>query len=241
MKIGITQFLNGSITPINHLRGLPVQAIGNFPDSCKIPALLCLYSQFLRNPAKPKRIAPQSNPKRVIEGLFFVRTANWPSHDALRPYPLLYGCNYTLKSPVELWFPATLKWHLHDLQRTALLIPHLDQVSSWKSRLMNDAVTIVVFHVSRQQGQALLHVRQQLRLKAGPDFYRVISSDLMRPFNASRKSRTSLPARRRACPAPSRYGGRVPRVTLVLPLDATLPRPGVRSRRARPENFSASR
>ncbi len=30
-------------------------------------------------------------------------------------------------------------------------------------------------------------------------------------------------------------------VTLVLPLDATLPRPGVRVRRARPENFSASR
>ena len=31
---------------------------------------------------------------------------------------------------------------------------------------MRDALTIVVVHISRQQGQSLLHVGQQLRLKA---------------------------------------------------------------------------
>jgi hypothetical protein len=38
------------------------------------------------------------------------------------------------------------------------------------SRLMRDAVTIVVVHISRQQGQSLLYVSQHLRLKAGADF-----------------------------------------------------------------------
>ena len=35
---------------------------------------------------------------------------------------------------------------------------------------MKDAVTIVVFHISRQHGQSLLNVGQDLRLKAGADF-----------------------------------------------------------------------
>ena len=35
---------------------------------------------------------------------------------------------------------------------------------------MRDALTIVVVHISRQQGQSLLHVGQEFRLKAGPDF-----------------------------------------------------------------------
>jgi hypothetical protein len=35
---------------------------------------------------------------------------------------------------------------------------------------MSDALTILGVHISRQQGQSLLHVRQQLRLKAGADF-----------------------------------------------------------------------
>jgi hypothetical protein len=35
---------------------------------------------------------------------------------------------------------------------------------------MNDAVTIVVVHISRQQDQPLLHVDQELRLKAAADF-----------------------------------------------------------------------
>ena len=34
---------------------------------------------------------------------------------------------------------------------------------------MKDAVTIVVVHVSRQHDQSLLNIRQDLRLKAGPD------------------------------------------------------------------------
>ena len=51
----------------------------------------------------------------------------------------------------------------------------------------------MVVHISRQQGQSLLHVRQQFRLKAGADFLqrvinRVISSDRIRPFNPSRYS-----------------------------------------------------
>jgi len=36
---------------------------------------------------------------------------------------------------------------------------------------MKDAVTIVVVHISRQQGQALLNVGQDLRLKAGRDSF----------------------------------------------------------------------
>ena len=39
---------------------------------------------------------------------------------------------------------------------------------------MKDAVTIVVVHVSRQQGQSLLNVGQHLRLKAGADFLQSI-------------------------------------------------------------------
>jgi hypothetical protein len=35
---------------------------------------------------------------------------------------------------------------------------------------MKDAVTIVVVHLSRQQGQLLLNVGQDLRVKAGADF-----------------------------------------------------------------------
>ena len=42
--------------------------------------------------------------------------------------------------------------------------------TAWESRLMKDAVTIVVVHVSRQQGQSLLNVGQDFRLKAGADF-----------------------------------------------------------------------
>ena len=40
---------------------------------------------------------------------------------------------------------------------------------------MKDAVTIVVVHISRQQGQSLLHVGQELRLKAGADFLQRIN------------------------------------------------------------------
>ena len=40
---------------------------------------------------------------------------------------------------------------------------------------MKDAVTIVVVHISRQQGQSLLHVGQDLRLKAGADFLQRIN------------------------------------------------------------------
>ena len=35
---------------------------------------------------------------------------------------------------------------------------------------MKDVVTIVVAHTSRQQGQSLLNVGQEFRLKAGADF-----------------------------------------------------------------------
>ena len=40
---------------------------------------------------------------------------------------------------------------------------------------MSDVVTIVVVHVSRQQGQSLLHVGQDLRLKASADFFKHIN------------------------------------------------------------------
>jgi hypothetical protein len=48
---------------------------------------------------------------------------------------------------------------------------------------MNDAVTIVVVHISRQQNQPLLNVGQELRLKAGADFLQRVNeaSHFVRP------------------------------------------------------------
>jgi hypothetical protein len=40
---------------------------------------------------------------------------------------------------------------------------------------MKDAVTIVVVHISRQQGQPLLHVGQEPRLKADANFLKHIN------------------------------------------------------------------
>jgi hypothetical protein len=40
---------------------------------------------------------------------------------------------------------------------------------------MKDVVTIVVAHTSRQQGQSLLNVDQDLCLNAGPDFLQHIN------------------------------------------------------------------
>ena len=42
--------------------------------------------------------------------------------------------------------------------------------TAWDSRLMKDAVTIVVVHVTRQHDQSLLNIGQDLGLKAGADF-----------------------------------------------------------------------
>ncbi len=68
---------------IDNLRGLAVEAIGYFAVISEIaPFRQC--GQFIRNPAEPMRIASESNPKRVIEGLFPVHTPDRPSHDALR-------------------------------------------------------------------------------------------------------------------------------------------------------------
>ena len=65
------------------LRGLAIQAIGKFSDGREVaPFGQC--GQFISNPAKPKRIAPERNPKSIVEGLFSVHTANRPSRDAPR-------------------------------------------------------------------------------------------------------------------------------------------------------------
>jgi hypothetical protein len=45
---------------------------------------------------------------------------------------------------------------------------------------MKDALTIMVVHFSRQQGQSLLHVGQDLRLKAGANFLQRINEPLTR-------------------------------------------------------------
>ena len=58
---------------------------------------------------------------------------------------------------------------------------------------MKDALTIVVVHISRQQGQSLLHVRQHLRLKAGPDFLqRIYKAQSARAARQTQKARTLL-------------------------------------------------
>lgn len=68
MKLCVGEFLDRSVTTIDDLGGLAAQAVGKFPNGREI-ALLRRGGQFLRNPAKPKWIAPESNPKRVLEGL----------------------------------------------------------------------------------------------------------------------------------------------------------------------------
>jgi len=40
---------------------------------------------------------------------------------------------------------------------------------------MRDALTIVVVHISRQQGQSLLHVGQEFSLEASADFLQRIN------------------------------------------------------------------
>ena len=85
---------------------------------------------------------------------------------------------------------------------------------------MRDALTILVVHISRQQGQPLLHVGQEFRLKAGADFFQRI--DEPRHFvgpDPTVKPKPiepgpSPPAPRRACPAPSHYEGVAPRLLI---------------------------
>ena len=82
--------------------------------------------------------------------------------------------------------------NLHDLPRTVLLASRFSIWSTaWESRLMKDAVTIVVVHVSRQQNQSLLHVGQELRLKAAADFLQRVNEPghfvgRIRPLSPSR-------------------------------------------------------
>jgi hypothetical protein len=88
--------------PIDNLRGLSVQAIGKFSDGSEIP-LLCQRGQLIRNPAKPKWIAPERNPKGVVERLFPVHTPDRPSHGALRSsYRHLYQPDHSPKLLPEL-------------------------------------------------------------------------------------------------------------------------------------------
>jgi hypothetical protein len=58
---------------------------------------------------------------------------------------------------------------------------------------MRDALTIVIVHISRQQGQPLLNVRQQLRLKAGADFFQRVNEPrhFVRPGSAGEPCRGS--------------------------------------------------
>ena len=70
---------------------------------------------------------------------------------------------------------VTATTNLHDLPRTVLLSRFSIWSTACESRLIRDAVTIVVVHISRQQGQSLLHVGQHLRLKAGADFLQSIN------------------------------------------------------------------
>jgi hypothetical protein len=80
--------------------------------------------------------------------------------------------------------------NLHDLQRTVLLARLLDQVNCGESRLMKETLTIVVVHFSRQQGQAVLDVGQEFRLKAGADL-------LQRINEPGHFIRSDLPVQRR--------------------------------------------
>ena len=84
---------------------------------------------------------------------------------------------------------------------------------------MKDAVTIVVLYISRQQGQSLLNVDQDFRLKAGADFLQSI--DKPRHFVGPDLAIQSKPiepaispALRQAYPAPSHYAGLAPRLLI---------------------------
>ena len=93
-------------------------------------------------------------------------------HD-IRALILGMGREVAISRGIRILFKTTT--NRHDLPRTVLLAPLLDQVNCVRKPVMKDALTIVVFHVSRQQGQSLLHVGQEFRLKAGPDFLQRIN------------------------------------------------------------------
>ena len=84
----------------------PIQAVSKFPNGREV-ALLGFLSQFLRDAPKPKRIAPERNPKRIVERFFSVQTSDRPSHDALRirfaidmSLLLIHHWNYDCKGTV---------------------------------------------------------------------------------------------------------------------------------------------
>ena len=72
---------------------------------------------------------------------------------------------------------------------------------------MKDAVTIVVVHISRQQGQSLLYVGQEFRLKAGADFLQRVNEP---GHFVGRGSYRSMPADR-ACHLAPHAGKRIQR------------------------------
>jgi hypothetical protein len=77
------------------------------------------------------------------------------------------GREVAIQRCIGILFKTTT--NLHDLPRMVVLLRFSIRSTAWESRLMRDALTIVVFHVSRQQGQSLLHVGQEFRLKAGAE------------------------------------------------------------------------
>ena len=129
--------------------------------------------------------------------------------------------------------------NLHDLQRTVLLAPLLDQVNCGVSRLMKEALTIVVVHISRQQGQSLLHVGQDLSLKAGADFLQRVNEPghFVRP-DPPVQARTIEPGHFSPHPAsvPRRSRER-PRLRPLKPVRAPLER---RTNRPRPAPTSSA-
>jgi hypothetical protein len=64
VRLGITQFLNCSVTPINHLRGLPVQPISELASGRKIT--LGLFGQLVCGPANQQGVTPECDPQCVV-------------------------------------------------------------------------------------------------------------------------------------------------------------------------------
>ncbi len=129
----------------------------------------------------------------------FLIIAKIKDHDIRVP---IFGMGREVASSRHIPVLVIATSNLDDLPRTVLLSPLLDRSTAWERRLMSDAVTIVVVHISRQQDQSLLHVGQEFRLKASADF-------LQRVNEASHFVGTDPPVQRKPVePAPSRSARR---------------------------------
>jgi len=124
------------------------------------------YATSVRNVLARGHDGPAGEAILALVGQFLI-IAKLEDHDIRAPI-LGMGRVVAIYRCIPILFKTTSD--LHDLQRVFCWLRCSIRSTAWESRLMRDALTIVVVHISRQQYQPLLNVGQQFGLKAGPDF-----------------------------------------------------------------------